>query len=407
MIKANPLRGPARRRAVLTATIVTMAMAACSSSGGGDTTFDLPTAETVGGPVLASPRVQPIYFKGFPYPTDMDTFVSRLSASTYWSTVVAEYGVGALVATPGYATGVTVPATVTEATLPGLLEAALTEGAAALGPPRSDTVYSLFFDPATKFVIEGLTFCGRGDPSAFHDELTVGTTPVAVTIIPTCGTLASAQSLTGVQVLTLTLSHELVESVTDPLARSNPAYTAIDRDHILWAIALNGAEVADLCENEQPVFATPGDIGYPVQRIWSNAGAKAGTGPCVPVPAGEIFFQAVADMSDHASYTSPSKQTISVPVMKAGIGLDASARLSFRAGLGAPTRLAAAAFEIDDATSLGLENPLWVKGAPGHTVTAQVAVSSNSAPGVLPLLVGATDSTGLVLHLWVGGINRN
>ena len=258
-----------------------------------------------------------------------------------------------------------------------------------------------------RLVVEGLTFCGKGDPSAYHDELTIGTTPVAVTVIPTCGMLASAQSVTGVDVLTLALSHELVESVTDPLARSNPAYTAIDRDHILWAIALNGAEVADLCENEQPVFARPDDIGYPVQRIWSNAGAKAGTGPCVPVPAGEIFFQAVADMSDHASYTSPSKQMVSVPVMKAGIGLDASAHLTFRAGVGAPTALAAAVFEIDDAASLGLEKPIGVKGGPGHQVTAQIAVSSSSASGVLPLLVGAADSSGLVLHLWVGGINRN
>ena len=113
----------------------------------------------------------------------------------------------------------------------------------------------------------------------------------------------------GVDVLTLALSHELVEAVTDPFVNSNPAYTGIDPDHILWAIAISGAEVADLCENEQPVSLVPADIGYPVQRIWSNVGAKAGTGPCVPVPPGEIFFQAVAELSDHAPYTSPPNRT--------------------------------------------------------------------------------------------------
>ena len=97
MTRAGRLGRPARSLAVLTvmaAMAAAVTVAACSSGDGGDTGFDLPTAETLGGPVLASPRVQPIYFKGFPYPTDIDTFVTRLSASTYWPTVVAEYGVG-------------------------------------------------------------------------------------------------------------------------------------------------------------------------------------------------------------------------------------------------------------------------------------------------------------------------
>jgi hypothetical protein len=409
MTNAGPRRRPVRRATVLTgmtAMTAAMAIAACSSDGGGDTGFDLPTAATIGGPVLASPRVQPIYFKGFPYPTDIDTFVARLSASTYWPTVVAEYGVGALVAAPGYATSVPVPDPLTEKNLPGLLAAVLTEGAATLGAPRGDTVYALFFDPLTRLVVNEQTFCGSGDPSAYHDEIPLGTMSVAVAIIPTCQALANSPSLKGADVLTLTLSHELVEAVTDPLVNSNPAYTGIDPDHILWAIALNGAEVADLCENELPASLVPPDVGYPVQRIWSNAGAKAGTGPCVPVPPGEIFFQAVAELSDRAPYVSTSNRTISVPVMKGGIGLSASARVSFRGGLGAPTALAAAAFEIDDATSLSLEKPVGVEGNLGHTVTAQIAVSSSTASGVLPLLVGATDSGRRVLHLWVGGINR-
>jgi hypothetical protein len=409
MTKAPPQGRPLRRATVLAATTVmtaAMVIAACSSDGGGDTGLDLPTAATIGGPVLASPRVQPIYFRGFPYPTDIDTFVARLSASTYWPTVVAEYGVGALVAAPGYATSVTVPPTVTDANLPGLLAAALTEGAATLGAPRGDTVYALFFDPATRLVVNGQSFCGSGDPSAYHDELTIGTTPVPVAIIPTCGMLANSPSLMGADVLTLALSHELVEAVTDPLVNSNPAYTGIDPDHILWAIALNGAEVADLCENELPNALIPPDVGYPVQRIWSNAGAKAGTGPCVPVPPGEIFFQAVAELSDRAPYVSPSNGSISVPVMKAGIGLSASARVSFRGGVGAPTALAAVTFEVDDATSLGLEQPVVAKGDLGRTVTAQIAVSSSTASGVLPLLIGATDAERRVLHFWVGGINR-
>jgi hypothetical protein len=64
------------------------------------------------------------------------------------------------------------------------------------------------------------------------------------------------------------------------------------------------------------------------------------------------------------------------------------------------------AYEIDDPTSLGGEQPAPIEGAPGDTKTAPIAASSSTASGVLPLLIGATDSTGRVLHLWVGGINR-
>lgn len=405
--KPTPLlRGFTHLLALAVTAAATIGGSACSSGEAGVTGFDLPSAETLGGPVLARPRIQPIYFKGFPYPTDIETFAARLSASTYWSTVVSEYGVGALVAAPGYATAMTVPATVTENSLPELLAAALTEGAATVGAARGDTVYAMFFGPTTNLLIQGQTFCDSGAPSSYHDELMIGTMPVAVAIIPTCNVLANAPSVTGVGVLTLALSHELVEAVTDPLVNSHPAYSGIDRDHILWAIAIRGAEVGDLCENEQPLAVTPADLGYPVQRIWSNASAKAGTGPCVPVPPGEMFFQAIAEMSDHATYLAPSSETVSVPVMNAGVGLSTSARVSFRTGMGAPAELAAAAFEVDDATSLGLEMPIEFTGAPGRTVMAQIAVSSSTASGVFPLLVRATDSTRQVLHLWVGGINR-
>ena len=77
------------------ATLV--AVAACGSDGGGGGSFDLPTAGSIGGPVLPSPRVQPIYFKGFPYATETDTFLTRLASSTYWSTVTSEYGKGSTV----------------------------------------------------------------------------------------------------------------------------------------------------------------------------------------------------------------------------------------------------------------------------------------------------------------------
>jgi hypothetical protein len=269
-----------------------------------------------------------------------------------------------------------------------------------------DTVYAMFFAPVTNVLIQGQTLCRDGAPYSYHDELMVGTTAVAIAIIPTCNELPNVRSVTGVGMVTLALSHELAEAVTNPFVNSQPAYSGIDPAHILWAIAVQGAEVGDLCENEEPLAITPADLGYPVQRIWSNASAHAGTGPCVPVPPGETYFQAIAEMPNQASYVSPWNDTVSVSVMNAGVGMATSARVVFRTGMSAPAVLAAAAFEVDDASSVGVEIPMEVTGAPGRQVTAQIAVSSNTASGVFPLMIRATDSNRQVVHLWVGGIER-
>ena len=63
-------------------------------------TLDAPQVAPQGGPVLATPKVQPVFFPGFDFPTPMTTFMSKVGASTFWS-VLSEYKVGALTsATP-------------------------------------------------------------------------------------------------------------------------------------------------------------------------------------------------------------------------------------------------------------------------------------------------------------------
>jgi len=202
-----------RTRTGLTVAALVGALSAVSACGSDDGpgSFDLPTAGSIGGPVLPSPRVQPIYFKGFPYATETDTFLTRLASSPYWSTVTSEYGVGALVTLPGYSTNVSVPATLTEKNLPGLLAAALTEGAATLGPARADTVYAVFFDPAATLVVMSMTLCQPGQPSAYHDEWDVGGVQVPVAVVPSCASFPGQPSLpvaerAGDEILSLPLS---------------------------------------------------------------------------------------------------------------------------------------------------------------------------------------------------------
>jgi len=356
--------------------------------------------------VLEEPRVQPIYFPGFPYASGIDTFFQRLATSTYWPAVVTEYGVGDLTALPGYATNVPVPATLSDIDLLGLLIQVLNEGNATLGAPRADTIYALFLSPDSTLTMQGQSFCGDGAPSANHDELTISDTHVAVAFFPACSTSSASSTLTGVDVLTPSVSREVVEAATDPFVYSNPAFGMIDGLHSLWAAAIHEEEVGDLCENERPNLITPPDIGYPVQRIWSNRSAQAGTGPCVPVPPGEVYFNAVAAMPTHVD-SNRFGAAYSLPAMEAEVGQPVSAQISFRGGPTAPSPLTAVAFEIDDAGSLNVEQPTEVIGAPEQTLAAPVAASAPMTTGLLPLVIRATDAAHTAVHFWVGGINRN
>lgn len=398
-----------RRSYSLVGTSLLLFAAACSSgSFDSSTAFDLPQALSVGGPVLIAPRVQPIYFDGFPYPRAMDAFLTALAASTYWPIVTSEYGVGPLVALPG-TPGPTIPSSINDVQLASLLAETFAEGSATLGPPRDDTIYALFFDPATTLRMRDTVFCSSDAASAYHDEWTIAGTAVAVAVIATCNSLAGSPALTGIDVLTPAVSHELVEAATDPFSNSNPAYTGIDIDHVLWALVMNGAEVADLCQNEQPSLTTPADLGHPVQRIWSNANARAGRGPCVPVPPDEVYFNAVATMGDRGSYTlsaGGSERTYSVPVVNARIGETAKAEISFRGGPAAPSALFAAVFEVDDLTRIELKRPMPELGTRGQMALLEIA-KTQSKVGVVPLVVGTTDAAKTAVHYWVGGVNRN
>lgn len=388
--------------------LILLGVAACSSGDGGSV-FDLPTAAPLGGPVLTSPRVQPIYLPGFPYATQMDAFLTKLAASSYWPTVSAEYGVGPLAVLPGYVSAVQVPSPIAHTQLPDVLTQVMAEGSAALGPARGDTIYALFLDPATMLSEDGMVFCGNGAPSAYHDEWTIGGVHVPAIVIPTCTRYPGDRlgMITGIDVLTPAVSHELVEASTDPFVRFDPAYAGIDPDHLLWAVVMNGAEVADLCENEQPELVFPDDIGRPVQRIWSNAAARAGTGPCVPVPPGEVYFNAVASLGSRAEYTASTDAVYTVPVMNRKIGEAATVEVSFRGPAAAPTNVAAIAYELDDANSLGVENPRPMSGLRGHSLSIPITTSLSTASGVVPLLIGAMDADRTVMHFWVGGVNRN
>jgi hypothetical protein len=377
--------------------------------GPGPVTFDLPTAVTRGGPVLAAARIQPIYFAGFTYQPAIDGFLADLAQSRYWVDTTAEYGVGRPTILPGDASVVPVQATINVASIPGLLSRALADHQAALGPPRGDTIYTLFFPSGTKIEGGGFTLCDPGAPSAFHAELSLSQTRVPVIVIPGCTTFPGHPELTGAAALTPALSHELIEAATDPFPSTAPAFLETDDRHAMWAIALSGGEVADLCENEAPNLVTPDELGYPVQRSWSNAAARGTGGPCVPVPAGETYFNAVARLPDNVEFQRDGAvTTFLLPVVRATVGASASAMVDFQS-VDPMQAWRAVAFEIQSDNSLGpnasgMHAPA-IAGRTGDAKALSVWNAEAPAGGVFPMLVLSHSDSG-ALHVWVGAIAR-
>ena len=118
------------------------------------------------------------------------------------------------------------------------------------------------------------------------------------------------------------MSHELDEAATNPFVNSQPAFGQVDDPHTIWDIGTFGGEVADMCQNNSDSNYTPPGSTYMVQRSWSNAAAKAGTNPCVPVPATGPYFNSYPTLPDMVTLTagSPSGGPITTEGVKIPVG---------------------------------------------------------------------------------------
>jgi hypothetical protein len=377
-------------------------MGACGDAAAPVPLFDLPTVVNHGGPILAAARVQPIYFSGFRYPNEVDEFIRRLPTSAYWQQIGAEYGLGPPTALPGVASTAELPPTVGSEDMAALLAAELAPGSRA-GTARGDTIYVLLFSSSTAVSVSGGRLCDDQGFLAYHAEASISGTPVAMVVATDCDA-SDPSGLSGPGLVTAALSHELVEAATDPLADSAPAYSDVDPDHAMWSAAIDGGELADLCENEWPNLIVPEDLGYPVQRIWSNAGAKAGTGPCMPVPPGEVYFVAVPRLPKEAAVSgSPA---LTVPAVSASTGTAATVDVDFLSQPDPPPSWEAVGIEYHGAAEpAGGQRPAPVSGSAGQSRQLSVTATEPRA-GTFPLIILSHSPSG-DLHLWVGAIVRH
>jgi hypothetical protein len=226
-----------------------------------------------GGPVLASPTLVTITFAGDPNRDQYRAFDTFLPTSTWWADVTAGYGIdGGTVATP-----IELPDTVSGKTLDNTLDLkpmlANLVADGTLPFPDANTLYVMYFPQAATITDQGLTLC-QG-LYGYHDYFMLSDAGVApYAVIPQC----------KVGGFSTDASHEVIEGITDPLFTS---YYMFDD---AWTAA-GGGEIADVCNRTNAWV----EMGYQLNRAWSNVAVARGSWPCQPGDPGAIFFGAIAD----------------------------------------------------------------------------------------------------------------
>jgi hypothetical protein len=247
----------------------------------------VPQIADSGGTVMRSVRVVPIFFPGDVHQSTFVDFVSKLSASPYWGAEVREYGVGALSTATPIVLAAAPPATLDDRDIASMIRTRVEDG--SLGDNDLTTLQTTVFVlhvPSSTNVTEGTAGVSCSSFYGYHGQTASADGPVIYAVLAECEP-EPEKSYTAV------IAHELAEAATDPYPVSSPAYLHVDQTHIAWERALSGGEIADLCSPLTSSYFTPEDLGYRIQRTWSNAAMAAFHDPCVPAAATTPYFASV------------------------------------------------------------------------------------------------------------------
>ncbi len=296
-----------------TSTSASASASATTGAGGGGPDIGLPSdiypakhplapkVITYGGPVLTAPKVYPVFFAGDNAGIVASTtdFYNKVGPSAYWTATVAEYGVGPLSSGAPIQLAEVAPTTTTDVAIQAWLAGKLNANDPAFPTPDANTIIALHYPMGVSIAIDN-----QGNKSCqaflgYHSNITLdtahGNKDVAYIVIPRCSTQATGMSL--IDAVTDTGSHELIEASTDPYPQTNGAYGQVDNNHIYWLIALGGGETGDLCAQSPTASYKDPEVGYLVQRSWSNAAAIASHDPCVPA-ANKVYFNSAPVLPD-------------------------------------------------------------------------------------------------------------
>ncbi len=258
-----------------------------------DTAFDpspgLPEVVDHGSPVLASPRLVTITFADF-----IDSDRDRIEAYGDWivgsdwlSAVGRDYGVGRGSHRAKVRLADPAATTLSDADIQSFLLAQIAAGVLP-EPTGHDDLYMLYYPTTTAITSGEGTSCI--DFSGYHGEVQTADRHFAYAVVKECS--SDQDSLSLLDRMLRTASHELIEAATDPYPFSAPGYRIGIQltPRSPWEL-LTENEVADLCGSNQIEYVDPTTgTTFPAQRIWSNTAASQGPDPCVPAVPGVPFF---------------------------------------------------------------------------------------------------------------------
>jgi hypothetical protein len=251
-----------------------------------------------GGTLIKAPHIVSVTFPGDSMASELNQFGASITSTCYWDAIRAGYCSGTSASTcigdgpAGTAVALTSPpaASYTDSDQggPSSLQTFLSGliSAKTLPEPDDNTIYALYFPVSTSISLDGAKSCHVFD--GYHNSMTVGSVNVAYAVIPECPAEAGSLPATTLENTTITGSHEFVEAASD----TNSGFYLNLQDEATWAWNdIQGGEIGDLCVDPFGLGldeVTEG--GFTVQRIWSVDNAAAGRNPCVPIPAGEVYF---------------------------------------------------------------------------------------------------------------------
>lgn len=234
-----------------------------------------PEVQSRGGPVQKTGKIQPIVFPGDPLKTQITQFTQKIASSQYWKDVGAEYAVGSLTALDPIEVAEAAPAAIKSKEIETWLIGKLGGATPELGAPDPNTLYAIYYPPGTTITMEDAGELGQSCEGygGYHYEVKVGTVRVGYAVMPRCS---------DIDELTIAASHEYFEWATDPFPTSAPAYAKLDDAHWAWQAAFIG-ELSDICTFLDRDNLRPSEIGFEVQRHFSNKLSLAGKYPCAPL----------------------------------------------------------------------------------------------------------------------------
>ena len=321
-----------------------------------DPTAHLPSVRVAfnRGPLMAHPDLVTVVWSGDSQAQRRADFATWLANSTYLD-LMDEYGGGRGTAHGPYAITGPPPSSLDDSEVGPLLRARISAG--ELPPPHTDILYIVYLDAATTSTLGGGMACQSYE--GYHSSTRSGiSTPseIAYAIIPDCRTSTDDE--------TVTVSHEVVEAMSDP--QPGRGYIANDLPY---------GEIGDLCTSLSLYLDSGGDGGasYLVTRFYSNRNAAAGNlDPCVPVPPSPyVYFNASLDPLIPTLTLDSKNQASAVVLIEPFSFAPAVKRINWR-------------FFVSGIPGVSV-SPTQGSGAPGSTQSVTLRANGSAQAGTYPI----------------------